>query len=755
MVVEVSKKQELELAVLTPEEELLGYLNPDLVELTEVEELGGLRSIDITYPLVVKETDNVLPIIKGDDRVLEITVNGAGSGLTDGIAEVTISHEIGMASDFSNITVLYADDTEVEYSLIHKTDNDNIKLALSMDIPASGSTTTLYCIWGAGISFNPTATPNYAYFDDFEDGLYTGRSSPYLNWTVRNGIGSITSRDKINGVYSLKHYGNSVDTHDTVMTFPFSDTSYTVRLNVKLQTKGSMIYTPYIIVWVLRYTDVNNWVRVDTYWDSTTSKQKVRLIKMVSGTHTIIESYDWLGAYLPEGSTNRWTIIDEDGDIRVYIDTTLVLDTSYTFSGGTSYKGIGANMDTTVVVDTIVITGDNVWGLITTSVGEPVINQLDVTDLTPSMLLHHGNKIWRQTTGNGNSCLYVLLEGKEVNPKNNTISICAEEVATELSMLPPVRFNTSTSKITINSAFLTTYFGDLFTAGDITGAPAEFAYNGTIGRMALIREIEKQTGCEFEFEYSYSNSTGLITRTINYLQQKGATHTDKIELGYNADNIILNTDEGEVGIAAAPVGSPKDSEKATVDTFHQARKAFEDLVVSKTTAIPLWVTKDESGNTVNGPTAYPPYAKSAGQNYVASPIGESAANYREVNKKEGSSTTVPRTILFESSEENAYNLYWLCVDKIRDKQHPSVKLDAQVIDIQLLRDYIATYYNVGDTVYLQLPGYKEIVEARVMKTTKNPREPGSDDITIGNYKIDFFADYFNAGGIIIEPYRQV
>lgn len=45
-----------------------------------MEELGGLRSIDITYPLVVKETDNVLPIIKGDDRVLEITVNGADRG---------------------------------------------------------------------------------------------------------------------------------------------------------------------------------------------------------------------------------------------------------------------------------------------------------------------------------------------------------------------------------------------------------------------------------------------------------------------------------------------------------------------------------------------------------------------------------------------------------------------------------------------------------------------------------------------------
>ena len=70
------------------------------------------------------------------------------------------------------------------------------------------------------------------------------------------------------------------------------------------------------------------------------------------------------------------------------------------------------------------------------------------------------------------------------------------------------------------------------------------------------------------------------------------------------------------------------------------------------------------------------------------------------------------------------------------------------MDIQGLRSGTPTRYNVGDTVYLQLPGYREVVEARVQKTVKDPRKPGQDSITLGNYKINFFSDYLRAGGLL-------
>lgn len=375
--------------------------------------------------------------------------------------------------------------------------------------------------------------------------------------------------------------------------------------------------------------------------------------------------------------------------------------------------------------------------------------------INPSFLLHSGNKVWRQVTGDGNSCLYVLLSNKKVDPVKNKITIGAEEVAVELSMPPPSRFNTSSSNITINSSFLSTYFGSLFTPGTISASVTTFAYNGTISPMALIRKIEELTGCEFEFEYTYDSATNLITRTLHYKDRVGSTHTDRIRLGHNTENITLELDESDVAIAAAPIGAPSDSKQENIDNFHASRKAFEDLVVSPSVQIPLWVTKDESGNEVNGPLSYPPYAKSAGQGYVVSPESESAASYQLVKHKEKSSSTTPRTVYFESSEENEYNLYWLCVDKIREKQQPQVQIDANIIDIQGIRTGTPTRYNCGDTVYLQLPGYQEVVEARVQKTVKNPRTPSKDKITLGNYKINFFSEYLKAGGLSRPAYSQI
>ena len=62
-------------------------------------------------------------------------------------------------------------------------------------------------------------------------------------------------------------------------------------------------------------------------------------------------------------------------------------------------------------------------------------------------LLVHGNKIWQEKTSDGDSCLQVILEDKTVDPLTNKVSIKAEEVATELSMLPPVDFNPITSDL--------------------------------------------------------------------------------------------------------------------------------------------------------------------------------------------------------------------------------------------------------------------------------------------------------------------
>ncbi|AIS32494.1 phage-related protein [Methanobacterium formicicum] len=366
--------------------------------------------------------------------------------------------------------------------------------------------------------------------------------------------------------------------------------------------------------------------------------------------------------------------------------------------------------------------------------------------------LIHGNKIWRPKTSNGDGCLYVIDDTREINETDNEISIKAEELAVELSDLPPEPLLT-TEEVKITGEFLNQYVGDLFNLGTIATGQ-KFSYTGTIGIMALLREIEKQTEHEFQFRYEYNEITQKIDRFIDFLPQRGKTHTVPVELGYNTKNMSLEETEVEVAIAAAPVGAPSDTKADTVNNFHKARKEFEDMVVNTNTQIPLFVTKDEDGNPVDGPMAYPPYPKPAGQNYVTSDGSDSAANYKEITAKDGY-TKIPRVALFESSEENKYNLYWLCVNKIREKQQPSVTLEANVIDISKIKDYSPELYNVGDLVPVRPPGREEYVMARVTETTKYPRNFAKDSIKLGNYQIDFFADYLNEGNRPKTAYTNI
>jgi hypothetical protein len=358
-----------------------------------------------------------------------------------------------------------------------------------------------------------------------------------------------------------------------------------------------------------------------------------------------------------------------------------------------------------------------------------------------SQLLLPGNKVWRATTCDGTPCLYVLNGEKEYNYEDNTITHYAEEVAVELGQVPP--FRSSSFTWTVNASFINTYMRNLVTPGVLTGPSTSTSYNGCLTPLSMLREIEANTGGEFQFRYNYE--AGRIYRYLDYLNMVGTTHTTPIELGYNAKNISVKINEEDSRIAAAPIGEPS----SDTSNFHAALKSFEDLVVSTSVQIPLWVTKDESGVEVNGPLAYPPYPKPAGQGYVACDVeAEQVANYLEVQRQSTSPGTYPRMHTFTTSEENEYNIYWLCVTNLREHLEPEINIDCTVADLNAIDGRDVGPFNVGDTVYIRIPGLGNVVEARVLKTTKNPREPDSDKIEIGNYITDFNTTRIISGGVV-------
>ncbi len=352
-------------------------------------------------------------------------------------------------------------------------------------------------------------------------------------------------------------------------------------------------------------------------------------------------------------------------------------------------------------------------------------------------LLKHGNKVWWENTPNGDSCLYVLLDDKTVDRSKNTVVITAEEVASEISSIPPIRFYSNTP-ITINETFIENCYGRLFSAGVIE--ECSIYYVGVTGLMNLLTEIKTQTGKEIEYRYSYDPETDIISRYIDIVTKAGKTHTTPIEVEYNTDNILLEETEATVAIAAAPIGKPQDLTPENISTFNTARTDFENMAINVGDMIPSSV--DSEGNL--GPLVAAPFKKDAHSLFVQSNPQDSSANYKTIQIKEKETGQIPRTVLFDSSETNKYNIYWACVTQIENNQNPGVTLTCQVIDIEKLKGNEPEYYNASDTVYVNVPGNANGIPARVIKTTKNPRTPDKDKLEIGNYVFDFIGDYVSS-----------
>jgi len=351
-------------------------------------------------------------------------------------------------------------------------------------------------------------------------------------------------------------------------------------------------------------------------------------------------------------------------------------------------------------------------------------------------MLVEGNKIWREKTQNGTSCLYVIRGEKSYDRENNNVKVTAVEVAVELSEYDLVRGSGVWDVTTVLNTW-----GALFSKGNVT-ATGTCKYNGTYTAHAILQRIQAQTGVEFQFRYEYDPSIDGIRRYIDLMPQIGTEHLTVIEEAYNSDKIDISTDSSDVRIAAAPAGEP---DSANSD-FHKVRKEWEDLVITKGQYIPLYYTTDDQGNEKVGEYAYAPYAKPAGKIVECDNPTELTAGYGRIYKqKSAGGGSYPRIWTFTSTETNPYNIYWDCVDAIREHKDPKVDISCNIVDLKQLKGAESEYYNTGDIVYIRIKGRTDAIQCRITKTTKDPRNPESTSIEISNYKTSFMRDFFKNG----------
>lgn len=263
-----------------------------------------------------------------------------------------INYLSSMQSDFSDIR-FYADGRiPLNYYIIKKTDSSGANVYFQVpEIKKYPEATLISCEYGNASATSQSNGFNvFTGFDDVGDGKYTGRNYPYVNWGWVNGTPAIESNAPISGSYSLKHTGNGSDIPNNCFIKTTIGTPLLTGFKFRLASQGSLTYTPYILLRILRYYNYQNWVRLDTYYDSVSGKQKLRLYKMENGTPSTLATIDWLTGKL--GTATYWFEIWDTGTgIIVNIDGTTMINTSYTTTVPYGQHGFGANQDSAGIWD--------------------------------------------------------------------------------------------------------------------------------------------------------------------------------------------------------------------------------------------------------------------------------------------------------------------------------------------------------------------------------------------------------------------
>lgn len=281
-----------------------------------IKEIGSTSSgkIQLKLPMSLENYESITlkhsPYSIGWSKVKILPITGSvdNTYYNYTLMPYTVSYNSNMNPDFSDLRFAIWNGTELtncKWYLFRK-ENSNYAI-IFIQIPTlviRPAVTNLYMFYG-----NPDATTTsdssiIYYYDDFEDGKFTNRSSPYLNWIINKGSLNIDFSTPISGGYSLVHTGNNSDniTMPIYITTGWNNPLIDINFKLNLQIQGTGSFDPYITLFYLQYNDPYNFLRVDTYWNGT--NQLYRLIKSVSGTITTISSVAWSTQKLSLGTHN-------------------------------------------------------------------------------------------------------------------------------------------------------------------------------------------------------------------------------------------------------------------------------------------------------------------------------------------------------------------------------------------------------------------------------------------------------------------
>lgn len=261
-----------------------------------------------------------------------------------------------------------------------------------------------------------------------------------------------------------------------------------------------------------------------------------------------------------------------------------------------------------------------------------------------------------------------------------------------------------------------------------------------------------------------ANDVVVHEQTINPLL--GDVHSEVLDLGYNLENVQFDVDESDTFNSIMPIISPSENNNEL------SKKDMDDLInrwvnlqVNKGDLIPMIVQKVTTTGTkttgvINNYYSKPynandnpdnntyeywaavayrtaPFNKNKGEPFIYDDT-ITGIDYTHIKSRPDINETrgdqfIPKIGPVETSDEDPYAIYNDVANKLKEKKYPKVTVN---VDVANYKNKRFNDYQLWDKVYLKLPGYEELITARVNSISKNSNDLAENNVTLGTYNIN-------------------
>ena len=261
-----------------------------------------------------------------------------------------------------------------------------------------------------------------------------------------------------------------------------------------------------------------------------------------------------------------------------------------------------------------------------------------------------------------------------------------------------------------------------------------------------------------------ANNVVVHEQTINPLL--GDVHSEVLDLGYNLENVQFDVDESDTFNSIMPIISSSESHEGLSKTdMDDLINRWVNLQVNKGDLIPMIVQKVTTTGTkttgvVNNYYSKPynandnpdnntyeywaavayrtaPFNKNAGEPFIYDDT-ITGIDYTHIKSRPDVNETrgdqfIPKIGPIETSDEDPYAIYNDVANKLKEKKYPKVTVN---VDVANYKNKRFNDYQLWDKVYLKLPGYEELITARVNSISKNSNDLAENNVTLGTYSIN-------------------